>query len=364
MTSTIHKIRDMTTPSPSASTNSTKAPERCPQCRSKDLVRKGVRKKKLETVQLWRCNSCHRVFTPQHIRGKTYPLRTILEGVSLFNQGFERAEVCRRVKQSHGAALATSTLSCWLAEHRELCSYSRLRTAGRRLFTANQIIRKIKLYHRQVYEFSIHRAKLELLAGPESSNKRFLPLAAYLENMLRNCPHGLFQENSRASQAVRKFDLSEVMVSEKQNFATRMAQLVLPTVRDNYRRHEVLQRFILLNDSVTVATEIPIYLFPEDVEYMRRALGFGIPLEIGEALTGHIDFLQIRNGAVHILDYKPDARSNRPIEQLTLYALALSRLTGLRLYDFKCAWFNQEGYFEFFPLHVVHKRALRQPAGP
>ena len=44
-------------------------------------------------------------------------------------------------------------------------------------------------------------------------------------------------------------------------------------------------------------------------------------------IHGHIDFLQVRNGAVHILDYKPDARTNKPIAQLTSYALALSRRT-------------------------------------
>jgi len=33
----------------------------------------------------------------------------------------------------------------------------------------------------------------------------------------------------------------------------------------------------------------------------------------------------------------------------------LSRLTGLRLFDFKCAWFDEKSYFEFFPLHVVYK---------
>jgi ATP-dependent exoDNAse (exonuclease V) beta subunit len=27
------------------------------------------------------------------------------------------------------------------------------------------------------------------------------------------------------------------------------------------------------------------------------------------SITGHIDFLKIRNGAIHILDYKPDATS-------------------------------------------------------
>ena len=44
-------------------------------------------------------------------------------------------------------------------------------------------------------------------------------------------------------------------------------------------------------------------------------------------IHGHIDFLHVRNGAVHILDNKPDARTNEPIAQLTIYALALSRRT-------------------------------------
>ena len=72
-------------------------------------------------------------------------------------------------------------------------------------------------------------------------------------------------------------------------------------------------------------------------------------------LTGHIDFIQIRNGCVHLLDYKPNASKEQPIEQLTWYALAMSRLTGLRLFEFKCGWFDEKDYFEFYPLHVVKK---------
>jgi len=73
--------------------------------------------------------------------------------------------------------------------------------------------------------------------------------------------------------------------------------------------------------------------------------------ECPRVITGHIDFLQVRNGAVHILDYKPDARA--PTSQSrssTIYALALTRLVpGLKLFDIKCAWFNDEEYCEFFP---------------
>jgi len=77
--------------------------------------------------------------------------------------------------------------------------------------------------------------------------------------------------------------------------------------------------------------------------------------EIPAMLTGHVDIVQVRNGMIHLLDYKPNAKKEKPIEQLTWYALAMSRLTGLKLYEFKCAWFDETDYFEFYPLHVVKK---------
>lgn len=161
------------------------------------------------------------------------------------------------------------------------------------------------------------------------------------------------------SEMKAPFDMSRVVIREKQNFANRLAQLALQAVRNNKERHEVLEKFMLANDSVTVAIEVPVYFTPEDLEHMQKVLGFNIPLTLDKILTGHIDILQVRNGAVHIIDYKPKAKKEKPIAQLTLYALALSRLTGLRLYNFKCAWFDENGYHEFFPLHVVYKKVAK-----
>jgi hypothetical protein len=42
------------------------------------------------------------------------------------------------------------------------------------------------------------------------------------------------------------------------------------------------------------------------------------------------------NDAIYILDYKPDATTNKPFAQLTIYALALLHLTGIPVFDFKC----------------------------
>ena len=68
--------------------------------------------------------------------------------------------------------------------------------------------------------------------------------------------------------------------------------------------------------------------------------------------------MQVRNGLTHILDYKPCADKIVPIEQLTIYALALASRTKLALSNFKAAWFDDNNYYEFFPLHAVYKKNL------
>ena len=85
---------------------------------------------------------------------------------------------------------------------------------------------------------------------------------------------------------------------------------------------------MLANDSVTVAIEIPIWLDEADIALLEREHGIALAPRVGtaeRALTGHIDFLQVRNGCVDVLDYKPDARTNKPISQLAIYALAFTR---------------------------------------
>jgi len=103
----------------------------------------------------------------------------------------------------------------------------------------------------------------------------------------------------------------------------------------------------------TIAVEVPIYLTPEDFAYFQDR-GFTFPFG-PHPITGHIDFLQLRAGYLHILDYKADAaKEKRAVTQLTIYAVALSRRTGLPVKAFKCAWFDERDYFEFFPLPSIY----------
>jgi len=338
--------------------HTSKVPDVCPHCGGRALTRRGTRKKKFEIVQLWRCASCKRMFTPAPaaLRNKTYPLRVILDAITTYSLGYSHEETRRRMKAKSGRAISDSTLSAWLAEHDSLLSYRRLRDAGRRRFPPEQTVRSVKLYHRQVYRYAFHRPKLELLRESEE-HQRFAPLANFLEAIPLICPHALFRTEDaggRASQAQPQFaDVTRIIVNRKENAATRAAALVIPTVGDNRRQHDRLQQFMLANDSVTFAVEVPIWLKEDDIAALEKKHGVELAQRdknAGRVITGHLDFLQVRNGAVHILDYKPDARTNKPIAQLAIYALALTRLVpGLKLFDIKCAWFNEEEYCEFFP---------------
>jgi ATP-dependent exoDNAse (exonuclease V) beta subunit len=196
------------------------------------------------------------------------------------------------------------------------------------------------------------------LDDKRKGDKRFAPVADFLEGIPTRCPHDLFRRDgdpkARASQAHPEFaDVSRIIVNRKENAATAAAALIIPAVGNNKLRHETLQRFMLANDSVTVAIEIPIWLDEKNIDALERQHGITLAPPIATAdrtITGHIDFLQVRNGAVHVLDYKPDAATNKPIAQLAIYALALTRLVpGLKLFDIKCAWFNEHEYCEFFP---------------
>src|SRR5579863_6862717 len=122
-----------------------KRPERCPHCGSAAITRKGTRRKKIEIVQLWRCASCKRVFTPtpEALRDKTYPLRIVLDAITLFHRGYTLPDTSEKIRSRHGYRVGRSTIAAWLAEQRSLTTYTRLRAVGRRLYSPTQTIRSI-----------------------------------------------------------------------------------------------------------------------------------------------------------------------------------------------------------------------------
>jgi hypothetical protein len=329
----------------------------CPRCQSAYTVRKGKRRNRLQTLQLFQCAECEHKFTASPGRNRTYPLKLILDAISAFNLGNSMTDTQRILRERSHIDIPVGTIRSWLQAHKLFTTYSRLRDAGRKLFLPEKLVVSQTFEHKQVYRFSLHQAKLQLLLQ-SPPHEHLSPVTRYLGSLGEDFPHHLFRSSEHRSSTFPATIQPEV--TRKENHATRLAGLALPTAPTNKKRHETLQRFMLINDSVTVAVEIPVYLTKADIAYYRSR-GFDLPFET-DIVTGHIDFLQIRNGYLHILDYKPEARKEKHAHvQLTIYALALSRRANLPLKDFKCAWFDEKDYFEFFPLKAVYRPAAKVP---
>ena len=336
--------------------------ERCPYCQGKDIVKKGRRKKKMEEIQIYFCKHCQKKFTPQISKSRTYPLRIILDAITLYNRLYTTKDIVNKISDKYGFKLSEQTILNWAKGYKEYLPFLRLRDFVAKKYSSKDIIDEVHLMHGQIYDFKYHRAKMNCVLEDDFKHYKLRQIKDFLELVSAECPHHIFRESeNRASMYNNFFNPDEVKIIKKENQANKIARFVMQAVSNNKLRHEILQEFMLANDSVTVATEVPVLLDYEDVLHFENQLNWQVPLDLkeDEVVTGHIDLIQIRNGTVHIMDYKPSARKVKPIDQLTIYALAMSRLTSLRLFHFKCAWFDENDYYEFFPLHVVMKKKKR-----
>jgi hypothetical protein len=338
----------------------TKPTETCPYCSGRQVIRKGIRNNKYGDVQLFYCQPCKRKFRPLVSKGKTFPLRVILDSLSLHNRLYTLESAAKAVTIKYGVPVSRQNVRNWIDSYRDYLPFLRLRPQVLRTCNPRKLLIETQLLHGQVYAFKYHRATMDLISEQGSGDHAAAcaPLARFLESVPRECPHELFrQDRPRASSHKQKFNINQVVIAPRDNAAVKNARFVLQAVSNNKLRHETLQDFMLTNDSATVAVEVPITLDADDLAHFRT-LGYEVPLTLarGEHITGHIDIVQVRYGLIHVLDYKPGAKKIKPIEQLTIYALALSRRTGIRLNHFKCAWFDDEHFFEFYPRTVVQKR--------
>ena len=350
---------------------SVKSNIRCPFCNATKIKKQGKRKSKIQLVQKYLCKKCNKYFSDaeKRILNKTYPASIILNSVSFYNLGHNQQKISKLMAQRYKTNVPQRTISEWLNNYKDVCTFNKMRKQAVKLYSPNEIIETHTFMHNNLpYKFQIHRAKLKLLFNSELYNNQFSdlkkfekPIISYFKKILtEKFPHYIFKPKvgtqgklERSSQL--KFETLKFIKLNKQNLANKLASLALSLAKTNKDRHQSVQDFMLINDTATIATEIPVYLTKHDIEYFLER-GFQLPLENQQTpITGHIDLLQIRNGLIHILDYKPEAHKINPINQLTIYALALASRFQIQLKNFKCAWFDDKNYYEFFPLHVVYK---------
>jgi len=283
----------------------------CPFCNSKNTISDGFRKNKKRLIKKFQCKFCHHYFTLQHQsqKSKTHSIRTILTSISDYNLG----------KPLRQQKIPSSTIHNWVKNFNLPLNRLRDRVKGKN--PDEIIIKKRFIHHQQPFLYQYHKIKLNFAT-------KFPGLIKYLKYLY--LPKGIFENSQRISKISNK-ENKITDLTKKQNYAVRLAQLAEEITNDNKQRHQIIENFMLINDTSTIAAEIPIYLKETETK----------------PLTGHIDILQIRYNKVYILDYKPEpVNKQQTISQLQLYRKVLSRRTFIPKNKIKLAFFNDGGYYE------------------
>lgn len=320
-----------------------KKPE-CPKCSSTiAVIKAGTRKIRNETIQLYFCKQCKKRFSDRKLAHTSYTPILILNALTYFNQGHTLDQTTKAMRRRFKTKIPISTLKNWTQRYQEDLPFIKLRK--RFQIDSNDIIHSKKFHHQQVYEFKYHTLKTNI------AGKTFPQLKSYITSITRVpyfIPETVFQHGPRCSEL--RIDLKPQLTT-KHNIATKLAELALTLIKTNRERHEKVENFMLINDNDTLAIEIPVYLRPQELTKHEQSTN---GLNITAPLSGHIDILQVRWNKIHILDYKSDSkRSDKAAtEQISLYALALSKRTKIPLDKFICAYFDTKNYFQIQPLNI------------
>ncbi len=301
----------------------------CPACGSNNAVRKGSRKTKFGQRQLYRCNGCMRTFTGGTMPNKTYGPKVIVSALTLYNSGSTLDATVKAVNRRFKAGVTKTSVHRWAREFGDVCTYGRLRRDVMKNYIGGEIIAGRTFEHSGLaYNFRYHRPKLDILCTG------FPSVAEYVGGFERGCPEYFNAIENRCSDTRIGVKIDK---QGKYNNACRLAGLALSACDRSRERHSSVENFMLVNDSSTIACEVPVWLWEKN---------------LGTGVSGHIDILQVRNGLVHILDFKPEAafeNEQKVASQLFLYASGLSFRTKTPLDKLRCAWFDDKVYFEFDP---------------
>lgn len=161
-------------------------------------------------------------------------------------------------------------------------------------------------------------------------------LKRYILEVLDDSKDNFFtgRNTIRTSELARYVDIEKPKARAiKDSPVCKMAALAEELAKTRKERHDAVANFFLANDAATVATELPVYVTKEESCQ-------------DETVTGHIDIVQVRQGKLYLLDYKPEPDPYAGV-QLTIHARLLKRRTGIK--EMICAYFDSKTYRQFRP---------------
>jgi transposase-like protein len=305
----------------------------CPDCSTSAIVKRGLRKTKTGPLQLFFCKKCRKRFSLSPLPWHTYRAEVVLSAPVYYFLGHTLREIQGRIRARFKQKPSLAMISLWIKKFGRYSPLKSQRDKIRAFAPPHRIIRKKLIKHRHNHLLQVHLYKLSLLRGHNGTL-----VGKYLHDLLTGNV-GTKPERSGLRASGLPLELGDVHVRSKSSYASAIAGIALKAARANCRRHAMVQKFLLATDSATIAVEVPVFLTGNETQ---RILGKG------EGLVGHIDILQIFDETVQVLDYKPEAEKEKNVtSQLFLYALALSRRTGIHLKHVRCAWFDERGFFSF-----------------
>jgi len=304
----------------------------CPECNGKNVIKRGRRKTKFGYRQSYYCKGCGKGFIGSKLSNKTYGPKVITNAITSYNLGNTLDESAKLVNRRFKVSTTKSSIHRWIEEFRDICTYHKLRATVLKNYGKGKGILFSKTFEHNglAYNFRYHKPKLEIFCNGNG----FSSLTEYIKGFEHGCPVRFFEEDDRCSQL--RIDV-KIKKEGRYNLACRLADFALKSCSSNRERHSIVENFMLVNDSSTIATEVPVWFWEKN-------------LDVG--ICGHIDLLQARQGKIFVLDFKPGAEKeneNKVASQLYLYASGLSFRTGIPLDGFRCAWFDGSICYEFNP---------------
>ncbi len=301
----------------------------CPYCdQNKNVIKAGLRDTQKGSIQRYRCKNCSRYFSDSKQKYSQYPLNVIMYTLEQYNRGYPVEIAKKRTGKKYQYSPPVQTIYSWIQRYKPILTFLKLRKNYN--IDPTTLTTTHNFQHQQVYPFTYHHLKLNI------HSKQRPELRRYINWIERSLPRKLFLSGPRCSSTQITKNLKAV---KKESIAPELTLLALNSQPKNSKRspHEVVEQFFLINDSTTVATELPVFINNSETS-----------LNIDEPITGHIDIVQIRFDDLYILDYKPNL--NRPekcASQLQLYKEALHRRTSVPKDKIHTAVFNEYGYYEF-----------------
>lgn len=196
------------------------------------------------------------------------------------------------------------------------------------------MIKHISLDHDWYYCYRINTLNSSFLC------KDFPLLTDYLEQVFKDCPNDYFKQGPRGSKLNFNLNLSIHNIKNHEICALAKDALKIDTEKT---AHTKVQTYLLEKDNKTIATEIPVWASPEELEEFKE-------LNLKEVLTGHIDFIRIEDDKIWVWDYKPNAINEKYAPtQVYSYALMLSKRTNIPINCFRCGYFDDKNAFIFMP---------------